>query len=192
MPRFFGRLLLGTGALLIAVTAHAQGTSNAPARPWKIGGTLGATIPVGDFSNVAELGWHLGGLFEYKQPSLPVTWRGEITYHRNSLKNGAFAEFPDVGGHASVLDLVGNALFPFGDAASKTRPYLIAGLGVYHASSSGDLESGNSISRSDTNFGVNLGGGFNFNLSGFETFAELRYHIVSNTSFIPISFGFKF
>ena len=134
----------------------------------------------------------IGRAFEYKQPSLPLTWRGEISYNRNGLKSGAFAEFPDVGGHASVLDLVGNALFPFGDAAFKTRPYLIAGLGVYHASSSGDLESGNSITSSDTNFGVNLGGGFNFNLSGFETFAELRYHIVSNTSFIPISFGFKF
>ena len=56
MPRFFGRLLAGTGALLIAVTAaQAQGTSNAPARPWKIGGALGATIPLGDFSDGADL-----------------------------------------------------------------------------------------------------------------------------------------
>lgn len=192
MPRFLGRLLVGTGALLIAVTAQAQGTSNAPARPWKIGGALGATIPMGDFSDYAELGWHLGGLFEYKQPSLPVSWRGELTYHRNGLKDGAFTEFPDVGGHASVLDLTANALYPFGDAATKARPYAIAGLGVYHASRSGDLPSGASISKSDTNFGINIGGGFIFNLSGFETFAELRYHFVSNTNFIPISFGFKF
>jgi len=192
MPRFFGRFVIGAGALLIAATAQAQGTANAPTRPWKIGGALGATIPVGDFSDHGELGWHLGGLFEYKQPSLPLTWRGEITYHRNGLNEGAFTEFPDRSGHASVLDLAGNALFPFGDAASKARPYVIAGIGVYHASSSADLPSGNSVSRSDTNFGINLGGGFNFTLSGFETFAELRYHIVSKTSIIPISFGFKF
>jgi len=196
MPRFLGRFVIGAGALLIAVTAQAQGTSKAPARPWKVGGVLGATIPVGDFSDVAKLGWHLGGLFEYKQQSLPLTWRGELTYHRNGLEDGAFTEFPNVGGHASVLGFVGNALFPFGDAASTARPYAIGGLGVYHASRSGDLPSGNTISRSDTNFGINLGGGFIFTLSGFETFVELRYHIVftedNNTSFIPISFGFKF
>ena len=79
MPRFFGRFVIGAGALLIAATAQAQGPSNAPARPWKIGGALGGTIPLGDFSDNADLGWHLGGLFEYKQPSLPVTWRGEVT-----------------------------------------------------------------------------------------------------------------
>jgi len=92
--------------------------------------------------------------------------------------------------------LAGNALFPVGDAALKARPYVIARIGVYHASSSADLPSGNSVSRSDTNFGINLGGGFLFALSGFETFVELRYHIAftedNNTSFLPISFGFKF
>ena len=81
MPRFLGRFVIGAGALLISATAQAQGTSNAPARPWKIGGALGATIPLGNFSDAADLGWHLGGLFEYKQPSLPVTWRGELAAH---------------------------------------------------------------------------------------------------------------
>jgi opacity protein-like surface antigen len=197
MHRFLGRFVVGAGALLIAATAQAQGTSSATSgRPFKIGGALGATIPIGDFSDVAELGWHLGGLIEYKPQSLPLTWRGEITYHRNGLEDGAFVGFPNAGGHASILGFVANALFPFGDAASTARPYAIAGLGLYHASRSGDLPGGNTISNSDTDFGLNLGGGFIFNLSGFETFVELRYHTVftedNNTSFIPISFGFKF
>ena len=98
MPRFFGRLVIGAGALLIASTAQAQGTANAPARPWKVGGALGGTIPLGDFSDNADLGWHLGGLFEYKQPSLPVTWRGEVTYHRNGLKDDFFSgQIPGIG-----------------------------------------------------------------------------------------------
>jgi hypothetical protein len=185
--------------LLGAAAGHAQGTSGTSGRPFKIGGALGATVPVGDFSDVAQLGWHLGGLIEYKQASLPLTWRGEITYHRSGLEDGAFTQFPNIGGHASVLGFVANALFPFGDAASTARPYAIAGLGVYHASRSGDLSGGNTISNSETDFGINLGGGFIFNLSGFETFVELRYHNAftdfneaPNTSFIPISFGFKF
>ena len=52
------------------------------------------------------------------------------------------------------------------------------------------------ISDTQTKFGINVGGGFTFNLSGFETFVEARFHSVfteeSNTNFIPLSFGFKF
>ena len=200
MPRFFGRLLAGTGALLIAVTtAQAQGTSNAPARPWKIGGALGATIPLGDFSDGADLGWHLGGLFEYKQPSFPVTWRGELTYHRNGLKDDYFSsQIPEVGnlsGNFSMFNFVANAVYPFGDKAKTARPYIIGGLGLYKLKATASYQ-GIDISDSQTKFGLNVGGGFSFALSGFDTFVELRYHSVftegSNTSFIPISFGFKF
>ena len=199
MPRFFGRLLVGTGALLIAVTAHAQGTVNAPTRPWKIGGALGGTIPLGDFSDGADLGWHLGGLFEYKQPSLPVTWRGEVTYHRNGLKDDYFSsQLPGVGnldGNFSMFNFVANALYPFGDAAKTARPYIIGGIGLYKLKATASYQ-GIDISDSQTKFGLNVGGGFSFALSGFDTFVELRYHSVftegSNTSFIPISFGFKF
>ena len=55
----------------------------------------------------------------------------------------------------------------------------------------GDLD----VSDSQTKFGINFGGGFTFNLSGFETFVEARFHSVfaeDNANFIPISFGFKF
>ena len=198
MHRLLGRFVVGAGALLIAATAQAQGTSNAPARPWKIGGALGATIPLGDFSDGADLGWHLGGLFEYKQPSLPVAWRGEVTYHRNGLKDDYFSQIPGVGnldGNFSMFNFIANAVFPFGDAAKTWQPYAIGGLGLYKLKASADFN-GIDISDSQTKFGLNLGGGVTFNLSGFETFVELRYHSVftedSNTSFIPISFGFKF
>jgi len=199
MPLFFGRLLVGTGALLIAVTAHAQGTSNAPARPWTIGGALGGTIPLGDFSDGADLGWHLGGLFEYKQPSLPVTWRGELTYHRNGLKDDYFSgQIPGVGnldGNFSMFNVIANALYPFGEAAATTRPYIIGGLGVYKLKATASYQDID-ISSSQTKFGVNVGGGVTFRLSGFETFVEARFHSVftedGSTNFIPLSFGFKF
>jgi len=200
MPRFSGRLLAGTGALLIAVTtAQAQGTSNAPARPWKIGGALGATIPLGDFSDGADLGWHLGGLFEYKQPSFPVTWRGELTYHRNGLKDDYFSsQIPQVGnlsGNFSMFNFVANAVYPFGDKAKTARPYIIGGLGLYKLKATASYQ-GIDISDSQTKFGINVGGGFEFALSGFDTFVEARFHSVftdnSSTNFIPISFGFKF
>ena len=197
MPRFLGRFVIGAGALLIAATAHAQ--ANAPARPWKIGGALGGTIPLGDFSDGADLGWHLGGLFEYKQPSFPVTWRGEITYHRNGLKDDFFSgQIPGVGnldGNFSMFNVVANALYAFGDKAKTARPYIIGGLGLYRLKATASYQ-GIDISDSQTKFGINVGGGFEFALSGFDTFVEMRFHSVftdnSSTNFIPISFGIKF
>jgi opacity protein-like surface antigen len=199
MHRFLGRLFLGAGALLIvATTTQAQGTSgSSSSRPFKLGGALGATIPLGDFSDGADLGFHLGGLVEYKPQSVPVSLRGEITYHRNGLKDDFF-DVPGIGnvdGTFSMINVIGNAILPFGDAAATARPYAIAGLGLYRMKASAEF-GGLDISDTQTKFGINVGGGFTFNLSGFETFIEARFHSVfteeSNTNFIPISFGFKF
>jgi opacity protein-like surface antigen len=198
MHRLLGRFVIGAGALLVAATAQAQGTSGSSGRPFKLGGALGATIPLGDFGDGADLGFHLGGLIEYKPQSVPVNLRGEITYHRNGLKEGFFESIPGAGnvdGNFSMINFVGNAVIPFGDAASTARPYVIGGLGLYRLKASAEF-SGVDISDTQTKFGLNVGGGFIFNLSGFETFVEARFHSVftedSNTNFIPISFGFKF
>jgi opacity protein-like surface antigen len=198
MHRLLGRFVIGAGALLIAAQASAQGSNASSGRPFKLGGTLGATIPLGDFGDGADLGFHVGGLIDYKPQSTPVTLRGEIVYHRNGLKQGFFSDIPgaeDVNGNVSMISVLGNGVIPFGDAESTARPYLIGGLGVYRLKFSGDV-AGFDISSTSTKFGINLGGGFSFNLSGFETFIEARFHSVftegSNTNFIPISFGFRF
>jgi opacity protein-like surface antigen len=198
MHRFLGRFVIGAGALLFAATAQAQRTSGSSGRAFKLGGDLGATVPLGDFGDNADLGFHLGGLIEYKPQSFPVNLRGEITYHRNGLKNGFFSDVPgggDINGHVSMINFIGNAVIPFGDAASNTRPYAIGGLGLYRMKFSGSV-AGFDLSSTDTKFGINVGGGVTFNLSGFDTFIEARFHSVftsgSNTNFIPISFGFKF
>ena len=90
---------------------------------------------------------------------------------------------------------VGNGVIPFGDPASTARPYAIGGVGVYRLKFSGEFGSID-ISDTQTKFGINIGGGFQFNLSGFDTFVEARFHSVftevDNTNFIPLSFGFKF
>ena len=199
MHRFLGRFVIGAGALLIAATAQAQGTSGSTSgRPFKLGGTLGATVPIGDFSDGADVGYHLGGLIEYKPQSVPFNLRGEITYNRNGLKTGYFSGLPgaaNIDGNVSMINFVGNAVIPFGDAAATARPYIIGGLGVYRLKFSGDL-AGFDLTTTTTKFGINVGGGFTFNLSGFETFVEARFHSVftenSNTNFIPLSFGFRF
>lgn len=199
MHRFLGRVVVGATAVLIATTAHAQGTSGSSGRPFKLGGALGATVPLGDFSDGADLGFHLGGLIEYKPQAVPINLRGEITYNRNKLKSDFFSGtnpvLGNVSGNFSMINFIGNAIIPFGDAASTARPYAIGGLGIYRLKASASF-AGLDISDTQTKFGLNVGGGFTFDLSGFETFVEARFHSVftkdKNTNFIPISFGFKF
>ena len=72
---------------------------------------------------------------------------------------------------------------------------MIGGLGLYRLKASAEFE-GLDVSDTQTKFGLNFGAGLTFNLSGFETFVETRFHSVfaedSNLNFIPLSFGFKF
>ena len=142
MHRFLGRFVIGASALLIAATAQAQETATASGRPFKLGGALGATVPLGDFGDGADLGFHLGGLIEYRPAAFPVNLRGEITYHRNGLKSDYFSDdepiFDDVDGNFSMINFIGNVLFPFGDPASTARPYAIGGLGVYRLKASAE------------------------------------------------------
>ena len=187
MHRFFGRAVMAGGALLIAATAQAQANSGSVGKSYKFGGDLGAAVPLGDFGDGADVGYHVGGLLEYTPRSMPVSWRGEIAYNRNGIT--------DVDGNFSMLNLVGNAVMPFGDKSASIRPYAIGGLGIYRVKAAVSFQ-GESISQSDTKMGLNAGAGLSFHLSGFETFVETRFNSVftdgSNMNFMPLTFGFKF
>jgi hypothetical protein len=184
------RVLVAAGALIVsASSALAQGTANESGRPLKLGAMLGGTLPIGDFGDGFDTGFHIGALGEFARPTWPVTIRGEITYHRHGAS--------DFDGNASILSFIPNVVFPLGDPAATARPYLIGGLGLHRVSIDLDFDiPGVDDSASDTEFGFNVGGGFTFNLSGFETFVEARFHSIftegSSTNFIPLSFGFKF
>ncbi|MDZ7631797.1 MAG: hypothetical protein U5K74_10735 [Gemmatimonadaceae bacterium] len=64
-------------------------------------------------------------------------------------------------------------------------PYVIGGVGVY-----------NGTEGIGTKFGINGGGGVTFKLSGFDAFAEARFHNIFTDGFssriIPVSFGINF
>ena len=188
MHRFFGRAVMAGGALLIAATAQAQSVG----KSYKFGGDLGASMPLGDFGDAANAGYHIGGLFEYTPKSMPVSWRGEIAYNHNGLKDSGI---DGLDGNFSMLNLVGNAVMPFGDKAASIRPYAIGGLGIYRVKASAEFD-GVTASQSDTKMGLNAGAGLSFHLSGFESFVETRFNSVfadgSNMNFMPFTFGIKF
>lgn len=191
MHRSATRVLVLAGSILLSASsalAQARGTTNESGRPLRLGAMLGATLPIGDFGDAAETGFHIGALGEFAQPTWPVALRGEITYHRHGVK--------DIDGNASVLSFIPNIVFPFGDPAATARPYIIGGLGLHRVNIDLEIPGFGDASDSETKFGFNVGGGVNFNLAGFDTFIEARFHSVltseSSTNFIPLSFGFKF
>jgi opacity protein-like surface antigen len=183
------RVVAAAAAFVLAASAAgAQGAGSA--KTVHIGGALGATVPLGDFSDGFSTGWHAGALLEFKQPSWPLGLRFEGTYHKNSVKNGSDeydADFTQING-------VANITYDFSKGESMT-PYFIGGLGLYHVKYGVELL-GTSGSASDTKLGFNVGGGLKFPLTGFTAFIEGRLHIVntegSSTKYIPLSFGIVF
>ena len=69
------------------------------------------------------------------------------------------------------------------------RPYLIGGVGYYGQKP--DVSGAKSVN----DLGLNGGIGAAFQLSGFTTFVEARYHHIMSdvtTQFIPVTFGISF
>mgnify|MGYP001796387297 CR=1 FL=1 len=73
-----------------------------------------------------------------------------------------------------MFDVTANVVYTFG-AALPTKFYLIGGIGAYNLRAK---DQASDMSVSSTKFGLNGGGGFKFQLTGFATFIEARYHSV--------------
>ena len=187
------RTVLGVVAAVVALSAsapvvHAQ-------NPLTFGIAAGATFPTGDLSDAgAKTGFH-GMVTVGAMPALiPFGVRIDAMY--NSLGFDDFSEdgvtFSDVSGE--ILGLTANGVFGM-PGMIVASPYLIGGVGYYGSRIKTDVVNTERVS----DFGLNIGIGTKFNLSGFGTFAEVRYHTIfdaeegsGRTSFIPLTFGIMF
>ena len=93
-----------------------------------------------------------------------------------------------------VIQGTANVVYTFTTAEESTfRPYLIGGVGLYNQKATGD-DSGDPDSQTD--FGINGGAGFDFQLGSVGLFVEGRFHNIfsdpDNTNFVPISVGVRF
>lgn len=169
----------------VTVTSAALAQESGYGNPITFGIVGGATIPVGDLSDVAGTGWHAGALLEWNTPTLPVGVRLEGTYHKFGDKD-ELDLYPNF--ITALVNLVWN--FPMTQPYA-VRPYLIGGGGLYSYRCDGCSTS--------NNFGLNGGAGLRVPLSGISTIIEARFHIAfdsnantSNSTFIPISVGILF
>jgi Outer membrane protein beta-barrel domain len=179
-------VVLALGLLFATPVAHAQGTG------FSLGGGLG--VPLGDFDDVAELGWHGTAAVTFVPSGWPVGIQVDGAYQQYSLEDGSF---PIDGVKDQIIQGTANLVYTFNTSQESTfRPYLIGGGGVYNSKLTGADDPGDLLPDGETDFGVNAGAGFNFGAGSASLFIEGRFHSIftegSSTQFIPITLGIRF
>jgi opacity protein-like surface antigen len=233
MFRRFGFVLI---AALVAVPAAAQD------RPVQVTIGGGYTAVLGPASDKVGSGGNftLGVLF--KTGSM-VALQGEYGWNGMQQKQLKINVSPTPIGDAVPTDFFADANMQYGafnvvlgpHTGAKVAPYVLTGLGVYYRPVTISTPSLGYATicdpywyvcypaivpvekivgkRSSTDFGINLGGGLNFNIKDSTSFfVEARYHYVwgpeidnsqvpgaatpkslkANGQFLPITFGFRF
>jgi opacity protein-like surface antigen len=180
------RSVLGVMTAILAITASAPAVQ--AQNPMTFGIAAGASIPMGDLGDdFAKTGWHGMATLGFMPAMLPFGMRIDGMYNSMSLE--------DALGDASVRIIGANVNAIIAMPAMVASPYLIGGIGMYNSKIDTDDDLDFDTDGS-TDFGINVGIGTKFNLSGFGTFAEIRYHNIfsegSSTQFLPITFGIMF
>ena len=142
----------------------------------------GLTLPTGAFGDRNDAGYNVIVGLGMRQRGSPLGFRAEGIY--NEFNERGTNDKSHAGGITAnaIYDLTTN------NRTNTSSLYIIGGAGYYSTRES--FFSG----ESQTNIGWNVGGGFQFPLTGFSAYVEARYHPVSNTVvwLIPISFGVVF
>jgi len=148
----------------------------------------GLSVPTGDLGDAVDAGYSVAGHVFLKPSSMKsLRFRGDVSFDRWAYKG-------NIDGNSRVLGFVGNAILDL-STNGGVKPYVLGGLGAYNGKSTTEVGSVN-VSSSSTDVGIQVGGGLNFQLSGFSTFLELKYVNIftenNSTGFIPITFGVRF
>ncbi|MDZ7780497.1 MAG: hypothetical protein U5R14_11300 [Gemmatimonadota bacterium] len=139
----------------------------------------GLSTPMGDFSDVAEGGYHGRVGLQLGVPAFPLSGRLEGEYHSFGQLEGQPKHTVLNGALSAVLTLQGVGI----------TPYFLVGVGTYRVDS--DQEAIDPVTEPgfQGGFGVNIGA------LGFGGFAEFRVVQVntegSKTRYFPISVGFR-
>jgi hypothetical protein len=176
------------GAVLMATVGAAPAVAQAK---FSLGG--GVTLPSGDFDDLVGTGWHGLAAVGFQPADFPVGFQIDGMYQRFGVD-----DVPDeVGGNWQVIQGTANVVYTFTTAEESTfHPYLIGGLGLYNEKATGDSLQAIVGDQSETDFGINAGAGFDFQLGSVGLFVEGRFHNVftedNSTNFIPITAGIRF
>ena len=174
MRRILSAFVVAVAVLASASTAEAQ-------RPFTIGLSGGASIPLSDLSDTHKVGYNAAAHLGINMPASAVGFRLEGFYNKFAGQDEGILS------NADLRIAGGNVNITYAFGGMGMRPYVIGGVGSYNIKADGG--------SSTTEFGINAGVGAKFQLSGLGTFVEARLHTISGdpqTQFVPITFGIEF
>ena len=188
------RTAIGVAAAVLALSVsatvvHAQ-------NPMSFGIAAGATFPTGDLGDGGNTGFHGMVTLGAMPAMVPFGVRIDGMYNNIGGDDQTFEGVTFTGQSFETLAVTANGVFSM-PGMMVTSPYLIGGVGYYSSRFKSDQGDGDRTN----DLGLNIGIGAKFNLSGFGTFAEIRYHTIfdgdddldiGNSSFIPLTFGIMF
>jgi Outer membrane protein beta-barrel domain len=170
------------------------------------GGSIGANVPNGDFSDGAKTGLVANGFVGIGTGRVGL--RGELFWSRSDLDNAVIrkvgnAVLPSdgIGNVSGNVNLVGaSANLVFALSQSIVKPYVIGGVGVYRRRVAqdigGTIDEFRSLRDTQTDVGYNGGVGISIGGVGPSLFLEARYVSVATspdkTKFVPVVIGFTF
>lgn len=177
MIRTILRGLAAAAVLLLAVTTTASAQMESSSR---FGVNAGVALPMGDFGDNAELGFHLGGHIQ-----LPL---GETLKLRVNGDFGRYGLSDGIDGSWTLLGGVANIVLPI-TTSSALKPYVFGGVGMYNWK----LDIDGIGSTDDTKLAFNIGAGYDF---GKNLFTELRFLSIQTDgdalNTLPIVIGLRF
>lgn len=179
----FARALRGFAAATALVVAVSSSADAQMASASRFGLNGGVSLPLGDFGDLAGLGFHVGGHF---QAAL-----NDKLHFRANLDFGRYGGDDDFGVNSvTVIGGVANLVLPI-MTESALKPYLFGGLGYYNLAVDTDLGEGD-----ESDLAFNVGAGYDFKWGTRSMFTELRFlSILSEgdaTNMIPIVIGIRF
>ena len=136
----------------------------------------GMAAPMSSLGQAYTVGYAAGAFLEGRPVGFPVGLRGDLQYASFGVKTGVTSP------SFTVLQLTGAAVYDFPSGNGGKSPFFATGgIGLYRNKGSGP---------SQTDFGQNLGLGFNLRQVRFRPFVESRFHFYNNVQNFGFSAGF--
>lgn len=173
--------VVGLGVLCLPAPLEAQ-------RPITLSVGGGVSVPLGDFADGVNPGWHALGSIGLSSLMQPLGLRLDAAHNQFGFDDEAAAGDGTVRVTSGTLNV--SYRLPLTD--SPFSPYLISGLGGYHSDCSLD----GAGCEGTTKFGWNIGAGTKLYVLGFRSFIEARYHRTergdSDVHYVPVTFAVTF
>ena len=136
----------------------------------------GMAAPMSSLGQAYTVGYHGGAFLTGRPLGFPVGLRGDIQWATFGVKAGITS--PDY----TVLQFTGAGVYDFPSGRGGKSPFFATGgLGLYRNKGAGP---------SQTDFGQNLGLGFNLRKARFKPFVEGRFHFFNNVENFSLSAAF--